>query len=266
MKYNINFNQKAVIDNKWDCLTANHMVLLDCLVGSFNSRKLKTINEHGEIWYWLSVSEIIKQAPILRIKERQCRNIIKDLSDCGLVELHPENKKLGKHYIRLGLNYTKLLYFEPMQNIANPTDEPMQNNAQTYAKNCNPPMQKIADYNSINNNSNKIINNKEKENASLIFFEEVFKFYKTLTTVGSHKAQAFERFKKLSDVKQQKLFEYLKEYSGRRQKIEASKGWLRPLPAFEKFIRDGYWENVDLPVVKQEAKQTQKSNIKIFLG
>ena len=111
--------------------------------------------------------------------------------------------------------------------------------------------------------SNKDISNKEKENASLVFFEEVFKFYKTLTTVGSHKGQAGERFKRLSDVKQQKLFEYLKEYSGRRQKIEAAKGWLRPLPAFEKFIRDGYWENVDLPELKRE--QPKQNAIPKFL-
>ena len=104
---------------------------------------------------------------------------------------------------------------------------------------------------------------KKESEQTAIFFEEVFKFYKTLTTVGSHKGQAGERFKKLSDVKQQKLFEYLKEYSGRRQKIEAAKGWLRPLPAFEKFIRDGYWENVDLPGLKQEQKKGLPSNIKI---
>lgn len=264
MKYNINFNQKAVIDNKWDCLTANHMVLLDCLVGSFNTRKLKTINEHGEIWYWLSVPEIIKQAPILRVKERRCRDIIKDLLDCGLVELHPNNKNLGKHYIRLGSNYQKLVYSEPMQDNANHTDRPMQNNAKTYAENCNAPMQNNADYNSINNNSINIIK-KEKENASLVLFETLFSEYKKQTEVSSHKAKSKEAFLKLNENTQLNVKQYLEELFRRRLKILAAGKWQPPLQAFERFIKNKTWENVDLPELKQEEKPKQ-SNIKIFLG
>lgn len=254
MKYNINFNQKAVIDNNWDCLTANHMVVLDCIVGSINSRKLITIIENGETWYWLTFSAILKQAPILRIKERRCRDIVKDLYDCGLIDPHPENKKHNKHYIKLGTNYHKLIYVDGLQNNANVPPEDMQNNAKGYAENCKPPMQNNAHYNSINYNNTNIIK-KEKENASLVLFESAFQIYKKSTSVGSHKKIAFDEFKKLDEPKQQKVFEYIKEYFRRRQILISQGVKVLSLPAMHRFIKSEYWENVDLPKL-EPTKQT----------
>ena len=58
MKYNININQKAVIDNGWD-LDINHLALLDCIYGIVNSNKTVSISDSNGVWYLVKVTYIL---------------------------------------------------------------------------------------------------------------------------------------------------------------------------------------------------------------
>ena len=237
--------ERVIVVRDWMMLElklSGNELLVYAMIYNFSS-------EGGENCFYESFNTLGK---FINISRSTSINVLQSLLKKGLIYKKDRERQSSQYWADL----TKL-------NMVEKLHQPSVDNTPDSVNITLPPSVEITPNSKVFNNK---YNNKEKENASIVFFEEVFKFYKTLTTVGSHKGQAGERFKRLSDVKQQKLFEYLKEYSGRRQKIEAAKGWLRPLPAFEKFIRDGYWENVDLPEVKHEAKQIQKSNIKIFLG
>ena len=179
MKYTALLNLKAVYDNGWD-LTANHLVVLDVIVSMVNSRKFISMIDSNGTWYWCKVSLILEQAPILKIKERRCKELINDLCDCGLIESNKDNQKLYTHYIRLGESYCNYEfsdqnntkpYAKKQQPYAENCVPPMQYNADPYAENCIPPMQNNADYNTITNNTinNKTITNNphsEKMNFS----------------------------------------------------------------------------------------------------
>lgn len=146
MKYNITINQKAVRDNNWN-LKANHMAVLQVVCEwVINSKCLKIQDDKGT-WFWVSHKFIIDELPMFDVKERRCLDLIKDLESCQLLELNPNNKQLGRTFMRVGLNYEKL-----NSDYAKDCEAP-QKNAYPTAKKCVPPTQKIADYNNTNDNN-----------------------------------------------------------------------------------------------------------------
>lgn len=141
MKYTININQKAVIDNNFKELSLNHLAILDAIVEMINCKKFNSfIDESGE-WFWIKTSKVLEQLPILDIKERRCKDLILDLQKYSLLESNPNNKEIQKCMLRIGSNYQKLVFFD------------VSNNLPTYAENCIAPMQNIAKDNNINNNN-----------------------------------------------------------------------------------------------------------------
>lgn len=166
MKYTININQKAVIDNNWEKLTLDHMAIIEAVVSCINSRSFVTIQDNEGTWYWVKLSKIIQELPILRIKERRCKDLINDLVEYNLLEVNSNNKTYQKHYLRIGKNYSKLQFDNYAEN-----DKAMQDNAKHYAENCISTMQDIAyDNNTIYNNTilNNNYNNKPQKT-----FEEI---------------------------------------------------------------------------------------------
>jgi len=168
MKYNININQKAVIDNGWD-LDINHLALLDCISAIVNSNKTVSISDLNGVWYWVKITYILEQLPLLKIKERRCKDLLADLENCGLIEINPNNKNLKAHYIRLGKNFhfynfsdSKINYAENCIVTAKDAEND-ENNAITMQNTAQLTMQNIAEYNNINNNNinNNNINNKK---------------------------------------------------------------------------------------------------------
>jgi hypothetical protein len=148
MKYTISINQKAVRDNNWN-LKANHMAILQVVCEWVVNPKCLKIQDDKGTWFWVSHKIIIDELPMFDVKERRCLDLIKDLESCQLLELNPNNKQLGRTFMRVGLNYEKLnsdyaKSCEPTQKIAKP-----------IAINCVPPTQKIADYNNTNENKTK---------------------------------------------------------------------------------------------------------------
>ena len=158
MKYNININQKAVIDNGWD-LKIEHLVILDSVVAMIDSHKFKTKVDGDNLWYWIKVSKILEELPLLQIKERRLRTLISELCDCNLLEKNPDNKKMRTHYIKLGSNYSKYLF-----SGSNEDESTMQNNTKHLAENCQHTMQNIANYNNTNNNTNNNIGHYDYKN------------------------------------------------------------------------------------------------------
>lgn len=150
MKYTININQKAVIDNNFKELSLNHLAILDAIVEMINCKKFNSfIDESGE-WFWIKTSKVLEQLPILDIKERRCKDLILDLQKYSLLESNPNNKEIQKCMLRIGSNYQKLVFFDSCNNLP------------TYAENCIAPMQYIAQDNNIINNNN--ILKQENEN------------------------------------------------------------------------------------------------------
>ena len=151
MKYTININQKAVIDNGWFILKANHMAVIDVISTMILSKNFKEMNDIYGQWFWVSPKLIVKQLPMFDIGDRRCVQLIDDLVTCGLIEKNPDNQALNRTFIRMGTNYSKLM-FDSLQNhdsaMKNISDLPMKNISDL-------PMKNISDNNSIINNSTK---------------------------------------------------------------------------------------------------------------
>lgn len=161
MIYNILINQRAIIENKWD-LKANHIAVLESVLSFIEKRAGMSMTDENGVWFWVSDSLIVNQIPMFDIKARRCNDLIKDLCAYNLLQVNPNNRSLGKRFIRTGANISK---YRGSQFIA----KGMQKIADSNAKNCTPPMQKIADNNIINNN---IINDNIKEHDEIKNFTE----------------------------------------------------------------------------------------------
>ena len=159
MKYNILINQKAIIDNGWTNIKANHIAVLEVIRSFSCSNTCQKLQDENGLWFWVNPSLIIAQIPMFDIKERRCQSLMKDLNDVNLIELNPNNRSLRRTYLRMGksiLSYDNYQENRTLQNNASTT----QNNASEQRKILQTSMQNIADNNSINNNN---INNNIKE-------------------------------------------------------------------------------------------------------
>ena len=159
MKYNILINQKAIIDNGWHDIKANHIAVLEVIRSFISSLSCQRMEDENGLWFWINTKLIIDQIPMFEIKERRCKDLIKDLVKVGLIEINPNNQKLGRSFLRLGKSIKSYDFASnggSVQNIATP----MQNIADPLCNKLQTPMQNIADNNTINNNN---INNTKEE-------------------------------------------------------------------------------------------------------
>lgn len=109
MKYNLcGVNQKAIVDNGWEKLSMVHMAVLDVVTDLFGWDELERLPDPKGEFYHIELPRIVFQAPMLKISEDRCRQIIKDLADTGLLERYRGNQSLKKTFIRKGANYFKL--------------------------------------------------------------------------------------------------------------------------------------------------------------
>lgn len=145
MKYTITINQKAVIENGWSILKANHIAVLDVITSMSVSRGCVKMNDGTGEWFWVAPKLIISQLPMFEIKERRCTQLIDDLVICGLIEKNQGNQKYSRTYLRIGVNYEKLMYSKSDDLSKNAT--PMQNIAEVPVQYFSDlPVQNIADY------------------------------------------------------------------------------------------------------------------------
>lgn len=183
MKYTILINQKSIIDNGWaGIIKLSHCAVLDVISAMCNHRdlvKINTHNERGEIvgqHTWCSVDNICKQIPMLDVSKRRVQQIINDLCSVGLVESHPDSKKLNRTYLRMGENYYRYLadtndgiVIEPTKKISHP-----------YEKNFAPPTKFISHDNTITDNT---INSLNKEKAKIENLRKRFLSDKSIESV-----------------------------------------------------------------------------------
>jgi hypothetical protein len=161
MLYNININQKAVIDNQWDNLGLAELAVFTMIEKAIDSKILQTYIDQSGTWYWLAHSKIIEELPILRISSKKTtERYLYTLVEYKLIELHPQNKQLGRLYLRLG-DEVKKLHFTPQTKMSEGTSKM----SDPSDKNVLPPQTKMSD----NNNTNIInINNSVKETKNSI--------------------------------------------------------------------------------------------------
>jgi hypothetical protein len=108
MKYNILINQKSLVDNGF-----NIDLIVNYFVDFMFTGKMKTIVEGNDLYYKVSYSEIIRQLPLLRIKEKDSiYRRFKRLTEAGLLVPYPDNQKLNAAFYRITEVYSHVLFSE----------------------------------------------------------------------------------------------------------------------------------------------------------
>jgi len=115
MQYNININQKAVVEHfpKMDLKDASLIDFLDKFSRSEFARK-HLVFEEGMIWFWASYSILIKEMPLLQINdERSMKGRIDKLIRLGILLRHPDCSLFGKSYFAFTAKKDVLFYDTP---------------------------------------------------------------------------------------------------------------------------------------------------------
>lgn len=158
MLYNININQKAIIDNGWD-LNLNELAVLSVIALFYNSDNCVKIRVKGLEYGWVSYSLIKDELPLLKdLSKDRIYRYVKKLESFGLVELCENNKTLSRTYVRLGANYAKLF-----SSNAGKKDDTIGKNNDAIGKNNEGASLNIPMYNNTNYNYTKISLSTERE-------------------------------------------------------------------------------------------------------
>jgi len=161
MIYNLNINQKAIVDNGWS-MDIYHAVVFDAMHKIFTTfPKVQKLNEEGIEWIWVDYKLILSQLPMIKYKSDWLRKVINDLSKFGLIEINPNNQVLNRTYFRLGKR-AYLMFSSGVGQSSTPTDS----HQEGYGQPSRPPMDSHQD-----DNNNSII--KKNNNIS-----DSFKIYK----------------------------------------------------------------------------------------
>lgn len=157
MLYNININQKSIVENGFS-VKANHIAVLEAISSYILSNKAYKLSDPSGDWYWVSYELIISQTPMFDISKHRCRQLISELCDNEILERHPENEKLARVYLRLGRKFDLYKSFDPANNLTEGVQKrtgSCQKNSRVPANKLAPPCQKISRDNNTNNNSTK---------------------------------------------------------------------------------------------------------------
>ena len=123
MKFNININQKAAVDNGFD-IDVIDLAIFDFIKDFGGSHACSKIQTNKGLYFWIAHKKIIEQLPLIKIKTSQ--GIIKrieNLINCGLLEKHPNCEHYGKSLYRFGKNYDLMLFTPLNENLAPPKRE-----------------------------------------------------------------------------------------------------------------------------------------------
>lgn len=111
MQYNININQKAIIDSGLSIDYKDAAILDVCIKYGHSSSCIK-MEFSGKIYYWFDHNKIAKELPLLSLKKDSVYRRMKKMCEVGLVIQHPENEKMGKSFYSFQ-DLTLGLYSEP---------------------------------------------------------------------------------------------------------------------------------------------------------
>ncbi|MFG6426052.1 MAG: hypothetical protein K1W14_06605 [Muribaculaceae bacterium] len=176
MKWNININQKAAVDNGLN-VDIIDLAIYDFIKSFINSRNCNKIDTPDGVFYRISHAAIIEQMPLLGIKSKRAIVYrINKLIDAKLLEKSDKCEDFGMSLYRFGVNYDKIEFANSSQTPERKAP-PMNENATPHEQKFTPPMNENAGYNNISNNINK--NNisttitRTCEERDLIFFDKL---------------------------------------------------------------------------------------------
>jgi hypothetical protein len=155
--YSITINQKAIVENNWVGLVkVNHIMVIESIKSMMLYWKnINRIQDENGDWYNISFQKIIDDLPVLDIKTTMgLRKIITTLAELSILELHPDNQKLGRTYIRLGAQTINLVK-SSNQNSKKEVSTKVYQSKQKFI----PPINK-----SLDSPINKSLDNKENTN------------------------------------------------------------------------------------------------------
>lgn len=167
MQYSITVNQKAIIDAGIEIDFAG-AAIIDYMIKIAATGELHTIKVGRKIYYWFAYDKILKDLPLLGISKSGLYKRIKQMQDEGLIEPHPENRRLAKSYFHL-TKRANLTQFSPQKptekskEVAKKPTEKSHKVNKTYGKKSVAPMEKSKElptekskeYHSISNHSIK---------------------------------------------------------------------------------------------------------------
>lgn len=110
MQYNININQKALIEFSSD-LDLKDAAILDFILKAKENPFFETKIFNEKEYFWLSYSKIIEELPLLKIKNKNVlARKLRKLIDLGLLESYIDQSQGNKTYWKTGSNFYKLLF------------------------------------------------------------------------------------------------------------------------------------------------------------
>lgn len=122
MQYSITINQAAAIEAGLEVDIVD-LALIDFLKKISNTSLCTSMQDGGTAYFSVPYSRIIEEMPILHIKTTDgVYRRFKKLELAGLIEMHPDNAKLGRVWFSFGRNYLKLEY-KPLGFKSDPSDQ-----------------------------------------------------------------------------------------------------------------------------------------------
>lgn len=97
MQYNVNINQKAIIDAKLDLDFEDAAIMAFIYSFSHSSAIDKMVSNNKE-YYWFAYKKVLAELPLLKISKDRVYRKFKNMAELGLLEAHPDNKTLGRSY------------------------------------------------------------------------------------------------------------------------------------------------------------------------
>ena len=123
MKFSININQKAVVDNGLD-LNLIDLAVFDVVATFSHTEECQKTLYKGKVYYWISWKIIKQQLPLVRLNNRQSvYNRMKKLIQAEVLEIYPNNKAENKSLFCFGINYSKLLFTPANESLHIPANE-----------------------------------------------------------------------------------------------------------------------------------------------
>lgn len=90
-------------------LKLNELLFLDYVAKFINSGNMRYKFLSGKIYYRLTYKKILEDLPVLKIKERQLRNLIASLEEKGVLERYAELKNEMHLYVDFDVLFGKKL-------------------------------------------------------------------------------------------------------------------------------------------------------------
>lgn len=207
MKYNININQKAVIDLGLD-LDVVDLAIFDFIKDFSNSPGCIKVLIDGKQYFWISHSKIINDLPIIKITSRQgIFKRINKLIDACLIERKEIDSQ--KSYYCFGVNYDSVTFVTDRQHTLTATvNENLRQPDNSSLHNYN-----INNYNTIDNNNTALpfsfLKNLIELGAEKILAEDWLKVRKTKKMTNTQ--TAFDSFENELKKSQRNINDVLKK-------------------------------------------------------